>query len=379
MSKFYFDIDNTITITEVNPANLELTIGEQVYSAAEPLMERIAEVNRLYDDGHIITYWTARGTVTGFDYTELTKNQLDSWGAKYHELKMGKPDFDYLIDDKAVNTEDWFRPLRVGLVINNLIRDYLSRLIEVYVKYSTPKDAKEPNMPIEPINPYKLEDSFILPDDEFENIYAWMYHGAALEIFGGANQTQSNLLQRLSLFQSKIYDKLILLSRESTRSKFATFSFLAKNQCDLNEIIFVGGYEDYWKNVDVLITDNPEILKVKPTGKTAVVLKNKYNTEYHAIGYGINSPSELFKLPIFKLKPITKEEMIYFSAETPEGVEDDKLLTVDQVEVENAKPVDLNLVKVTMENGSPVIVDFAELRDKINIEDGLTKSDNNAI
>ena len=31
---------------------------------------------------------------------KFTVNQLKSWGVKYHELLMCKPDYDYIIDDK---------------------------------------------------------------------------------------------------------------------------------------------------------------------------------------------------------------------------------------------------------------------------------------
>jgi hypothetical protein len=295
---------------------------------------------------------------------------------------MGKPDFDYFIDDKAVNADEWFRPLRVGMVLNNLIRDYLSRLIEVYVKYTTPKEAAERgefNMPIEPINPYLLEESFPLKDDDFDNIYAWLYHGVPLEVFGGANQTRTNLLQRINLFQTKIYDKLIMLSRETTRSKYATLSFLAKNQFDLDEIIFVSGYEDYWKYVDVLITDNPEIIKMKPAGKTAIVLMNDYNKEYHASGYAINSPDEIFKLPIFHRKPITKEEMLYISNEIPEGEVEDKLETMEQTVVEGAKTVEHGEAAIKYVDGKPVVIDLTEIRDKRSPDDKPIESDNTAI
>ena len=52
-------------------------------------------------------YWTARGTTTGIDWTETTLQQFDKWGVKYHDLKMGKPQYDVFIDDKNMNVKDW--------------------------------------------------------------------------------------------------------------------------------------------------------------------------------------------------------------------------------------------------------------------------------
>ena len=41
--------------------------------------------------------------------TDLTKNQLKSWGCKYHNLILGKPHADYFIDDKGIHSDDFFR------------------------------------------------------------------------------------------------------------------------------------------------------------------------------------------------------------------------------------------------------------------------------
>ena len=56
-------------------------------------------------------YWTARGSVSGRDYTEFTRSQLNSWGCKYHNLVTGttknpKPHFDLVIDDKSKRIEE---------------------------------------------------------------------------------------------------------------------------------------------------------------------------------------------------------------------------------------------------------------------------------
>ena len=74
-----------------------------------PIPERIAKVNALYDAGHTIKYMTARGITSGVDYEPLTRRQLMAWGAKYHELSVGKKEhYDIWIDDKAVNSESYF-------------------------------------------------------------------------------------------------------------------------------------------------------------------------------------------------------------------------------------------------------------------------------
>ena len=81
------------------------------YDLSEPNYKNIAKINKLYDEGWQIVYWTARGSVSQVDYTEHTRNQLENWGCKYHELITGtsdnpKPHFDLVIDDKAKRIEE---------------------------------------------------------------------------------------------------------------------------------------------------------------------------------------------------------------------------------------------------------------------------------
>lgn len=79
------------------------------YSKAQPFHEIIAQVNRLYDEGHRILLYTARGATTGIDWREVTERQLEEWNMQYHALFMGKPTADVYIDDKAMNSADWKR------------------------------------------------------------------------------------------------------------------------------------------------------------------------------------------------------------------------------------------------------------------------------
>jgi hypothetical protein len=96
----YIDIDNVIARPD-NPGH----DGPYDYTNVSPIEENIARANALYKAGHRITYYTARGTETGIDWKDVTREQLDAWGCKYYELKMGKPAFDVLIDDKAWNVD----------------------------------------------------------------------------------------------------------------------------------------------------------------------------------------------------------------------------------------------------------------------------------
>lgn len=96
--KIYVDIDETICFYEG---------VKREYDNAIPNHENIAKINRLYDNGHKITYWTARGSVTKIDWKEFTEKQLCSWGAKYHELRCDKPYYDIFIEDRSIRIEEY--------------------------------------------------------------------------------------------------------------------------------------------------------------------------------------------------------------------------------------------------------------------------------
>lgn len=94
----YVDIDETICHYE----NVERS-----YENAQPDYDSIAKINKLYESGNNITYWTARGSVTKIDWFHLTESQLKSWGCKYHNLIVGKkPHYDLLICDKTKRIEE---------------------------------------------------------------------------------------------------------------------------------------------------------------------------------------------------------------------------------------------------------------------------------
>ena len=108
MKRYCFDIDGTICNN---------TWGK--YEEALPYKNRIECVNQLYNSGNYIIYFTARGMGTcngDIDKAyeklgEFTEIQLSLWGRKFHELRLGKPNADYYIDDKGITDEDYFGKL----------------------------------------------------------------------------------------------------------------------------------------------------------------------------------------------------------------------------------------------------------------------------
>lgn len=97
--KYAFDIDNTLVHTEGSD-----------YNNSTPIQHRIDRVNCLFNEGHTIYLFTARGMASGrnlWALHELTAKQMDQFGIKHHGIIMGKPDVDLFVDDKAISVREW--------------------------------------------------------------------------------------------------------------------------------------------------------------------------------------------------------------------------------------------------------------------------------
>ena len=183
----------------------------------------------------------------------------------------------------------------IGITINNIIRDHLTQLKKAY-ELLTEQEC------IEPVNPFDLETSFpsknstelvaeFKPDsdsledlpmnevnEEF-NVYEFLYHEASFEIFGRAEESIDGIVRKLKNYEKKLGVKIVLINKESPRSKCATLFFLSKNGFDFDRILFPKTDKSYWDEVDVLITDNPKILKKRPKNKYSIKVKNDFNVD----------------------------------------------------------------------------------------------------
>ncbi len=109
LKTYVIDIDGTI-------CDKDICRKDGDYETSIPKLDRIAKINALYDEGHIIKYFTARGMgrheddsyLAHEEFYKLTYSQLESWECKFHVLILGKPSGDIYIDDKGVNADDFF-------------------------------------------------------------------------------------------------------------------------------------------------------------------------------------------------------------------------------------------------------------------------------
>lgn len=106
MKKFCFDLDGVICLTK-----------NSNYKQSKPKKNVIKIINKLYEKNFILIY-TARYMGRSNNNEKLAKkrdnqftlSQLKKWGLKFDELKIGKPSYDVIIDDKSFDfKKNWLK------------------------------------------------------------------------------------------------------------------------------------------------------------------------------------------------------------------------------------------------------------------------------
>lgn len=206
----------------------------------------------------------------------------------------------------------------VGITINNILRDHVTKLKDLY-EFEFEKEIEGT------INPFNLSESFpdiegVVDSPEFKDdgeeidfpentkdrsfsLDKFLYEDASFEIFGRTDEPEYGIVKSISDFSNKSKIKVVLLNNESQRSKAATLFFLSKNYYNLEQIIFPKKWKDFWDHCDVMVTDNPKLLKSKPKGKISIKYKNDFNVDIKS-DYTIINTKELFKL----LRKLNKEK-----------------------------------------------------------------------
>ena len=113
MKTFAIDIDGTIC-EERDSDGVEI----RPITNRRPYKDRIEKINKLYNEGHYIIYYTARGIKSGrgkSHYRPITEQQLSDWGCKYHELVFKSHDIDIFVDDRSVHPDQFFEEKDVSI------------------------------------------------------------------------------------------------------------------------------------------------------------------------------------------------------------------------------------------------------------------------
>jgi hypothetical protein len=110
LTKTYcFDLDGVICKTHMNH-----------YKKSKPISKAIKKINSLYFEGHQIIIFTARFMGRNNENIHLAKkqgynftlSQLKKWKLKFHKLILGKPSYDFIVDDKSINFKNWVKNIK---------------------------------------------------------------------------------------------------------------------------------------------------------------------------------------------------------------------------------------------------------------------------
>ena len=171
----------------------------------------------------------------------------------------------------------------VGITIDGVVRDFITKFESVYDKYYPVEEGDETEEQEEikerVIDTLNLLEHFHFKDGE-EELNKLLYVDASLEIFGHAGEVKLNSVEHLNQLHNIIEDMghtPVVISKELNNSKPATLFFLSKLSTKVNNIIFVRDYVKKWDHVDVLITANPTTLNSKPNDKISIKVINHYN------------------------------------------------------------------------------------------------------
>jgi hypothetical protein len=220
---------------------------------------------------------------------------------------------------------------KIGIEINGVLRDTISKFTELYEKHlvdshfneSTDKtyeiefsgdtdEVIELNKNVEvnnfeykvlsPVTSLDLGSHFSFPSKD--ELYSFMYEEYTMELFGHAPSTEMlsfNILNDIYYNLRDSYD-LMIVSDEIGRSKPSSLFFLSKFGCLVEKVFF---YSEITKNnmldeVDILLTANPDLLLNKPDNKIIIKFITDYNKNIKS-EYEISSLSDL-ELTIKKIE-----------------------------------------------------------------------------
>ena len=206
---------------------------------------------------------------------------------------------------------------KIGIEINGVLRDTISKFIQLYEKNLIEENETENNLKsfnldmsgntdlvIEEENfKYEIKNEVtslnLMNHFSFRNedeLYSFTYEDFAMQIFGHAGSSETFTFNDLNEIYLKYRDnnELLIVSDEMGKSKPASLFFLSKFGCQLEKVKFYSNttINSMWDEVDVLLTSNPNLILEKPKDKIVV----KYITNYNK---NIKSDYEIEKLKDF--------------------------------------------------------------------------------
>lgn len=193
--------------------------------------------------------------------------------------------------------------MKIGIDVNGVLRDTLGKFDQLYEKHLIEKQSDEvlgqtyeldmsgntsliesgvesfEYKKISDVTSLNLQNHYSFKNDE--ELFSFLYEEYAMELFGHAPSTEMTSFNMLNDLYYELRDEneLTIVSNEIGKSKPSTLFFLSKFGCLIEKVFFFSEVtkNNMWKEVDILLTANPDLLLEKPQDKIVV----KYNTIYN--------------------------------------------------------------------------------------------------
>ena len=207
--------------------------------------------------------------------------------------------------------------MRIGIDVNGVLRDTIGKFDQLYEKHMIEKDLDEPlgqtfeldmsgntslieteEIPFEykkvsDVTSLNLSNHYTFKSNE--ELFSFSYEEYAMELFGHAPSTEMTTFNMLNdiYFEFRDNNELLVVSSEIGKSKPSTLFFLSKFGCLIEKVLFFSDVtkNNMWKEVDILLTANPDLLLEKPQGKIVIKYNTNYNKQIES-EYEISSLSE---------------------------------------------------------------------------------------
>jgi len=207
--------------------------------------------------------------------------------------------------------------MRIGIDVNGVLRDTIGKFDQLYEKHMIEKDLDESlgqtfeldmsgntslieseESPFEykkvsDVTSLNLSNHYTFKSNE--ELFSFSYEEYTMELFGHAPSTEMTTFNMLNdiYFEFRDNNELLVVSSEIGKSKPSTLFFLSKFGCLIEKVLFFSDVtkNNMWKEVDILLTANPDLLLEKPQGKIVIKYNTNYNKQIES-EYEISSLSE---------------------------------------------------------------------------------------
>lgn len=192
--------------------------------------------------------------------------------------------------------------MRIGVSINGVLRDFFGKIESTHEKYFPTEEDCDPlrvldydldkwiTFPEEEMKQTELKfnPNFSEKDDDQEvklnkvnkkvTLHEFLYEKCTLEIFGYADEQVPGAVESLNkCILNYPNHEFNIISREIGLSIPSTLFFLSKTSSMCQNIKFVKEYKSVWDEVDLMVTDQPEIIKSKPKDKLCFIIHKDFN------------------------------------------------------------------------------------------------------